>query len=360
MFSILKKLNRLRLQLRKQHRLNKQIKSFNIGTANRKTIFFPDHIKTILVLDPLFCLGDAIFVNGLLKILADADFSVYVLSYKHSLDIYATNTRVIDLFDVESEKDLLRCKKNKYDIILDLQYNPDESWRFWAEILNQQKTTYTLTCSNLLIRSNLYSDWIDLRNTEHFNDRMKTIANRLTNLGEKVWPFLHVTPPPEYITPEDNYIYVNTVGRISHRTLSVNQIQAISEWFDRQTTYKGLFYLPKDVNICLGRNCRRIDPPSFLAACQLIRTCKGVISPDTSIVHVASAYNIPILSLYCLHDCEAYGSQMVDVWGPISTIRKILIPNKPKGIDFYKRRPVSEISIKELKQGLDWLSNVLD
>lgn len=60
-------------------------------------------------------------------------------------------------------------------------------------------------------------------------------------------------------------------------------------------------------------------------SCKLIARCSLIITPDTSIVHVASALNIPVVAMYRNNDREYYKYTMLETWGPLSDIKEIIV-----------------------------------
>ncbi|MGL5368231.1 MAG: glycosyltransferase family 9 protein, partial [Cetobacterium somerae] len=69
---------------------------------------------------------------------------------------------------------------------------------------------------------------------------------------------------------------------------------------------------------------------SILDSAEIIKKSEGVITPDTSIVHIASAFNKKIISVYP----PKGGKYKVDhlVWGPLNPNNKILFCKDSVGI----------------------------
>ena len=89
------------------------------------------------------------------------------------------------------------------------------------------------------------------------------------------------------------------------------------------------------------------DTKNILELAALINELDFIISPDTSIVHIASAFNKPILSIH--ENNQLSYSQ----WKPLSSISKTVFSQSKYGIIDYKVDEVIDLSfeiIKEIKE----------
>jgi len=68
------------------------------------------------------------------------------------------------------------------------------------------------------------------------------------------------------------------------------------------------------------REARPIRTESILEAAAVVARCRAVISPDTSIVHIASTFDLPTVGLYPRSDRNA------TIFGPLATPHRILMP----------------------------------
>ena len=350
-------LNHRRLKKNKIRKCLAQIKNLDKKIESRKYIQEPPIIKSILIIDPLYCLGDAIFVNGLINCFINEGLDVSIMSRKACLEIYKTTKQIKNYFDYRKVEDRAKCREIQFDCILDLQYIEKRKWTEWGELLAEQKPAFTLVCSELLSTSKLYSDFINLTSVMHFSERMNCIAERILKKKVSIFPVLNIAPAT---LPKKHCIYVNTIGGRDYRSLSETQIKSLIDWFETQENLFGLFYVPKSHQFQFGKHSAQVQPESFIHACEIVSSCIAVVSPDTSIVHVASTFNKPIVAFYCLNDPEAYEQfEMVDVWGPLSQDQLKLLPHKnPKDL-WPKRYSIKEIPISDLITGMDWLNKIL-
>ncbi len=60
---------------------------------------------------------------------------------------------------------------------------------------------------------------------------------------------------------------------------------------------------------------------SFLGFCAVLKRCDFIVSVDTSVVHIASAYNIPVIAVFAPNDRDYYTQYAGgDVWGPLGDL----------------------------------------
>lgn len=350
-------LNHNRLRKNKIKKCLAQIKALDKKIESRKNIEEPTRIKSILIIDPLYCFGDAVFVNGLLNCFVKEGLDVSIMSRDACLEIYKTTKQIKNYFDYHKFEDRAKCREMQFNCILDLQYIEKRKWTEWGELLAEQKTAFTLVCSEVLSTSKLYSDFVNLTSVMHFSERMNCIAERILKKKVSIFPVLNIAPAT---LPRKQCIYVNTVGGRDYRSLSEEQIKSLIDWFENQEHLFGLFYVPKSHQFQFGKHSAQVQPESFIRACEIVSSCIAVVSPDTSIVHVASAFNKPIVAFYCSNDPEAYEQfEMVDVWGPLSQDQMKLLPHKNQKDFWPKRHSIKEIPISDLITGMEWLNKTV-
>ncbi|WP_443743124.1 glycosyltransferase family 9 protein [Sutterella sp.] len=61
---------------------------------------------------------------------------------------------------------------------------------------------------------------------------------------------------------------------------------------------------------------------------QNIPGCSLIITPDTSIIHVASAFNIPVVAMYRNNGREYYNYTMLETLTPLFETREIIISSE--------------------------------
>lgn len=358
--NFVKNVNRRRLEHRKIHLFKKQISAialkYNKNAAeNRRR---PEKLANILIIDPLHCYGDALFVNGLIKSLKDEGLTVGIVTNAQLRPIYLLTVESDQIFIFEDDFSIQRCLAGAWDIAIDLCYMWNQQWSLREKIVTQL-LCYKAVCDPLFLDncSGLYSHVFDMRGERHFGDRLAKILEFCSGKKSiaRIYPYLFQNAMFEYSGTSSKKIYVNTVGRVKSRCLNQHQIDQICKWADHLSNFVTYVYVDGNAKVCI-RESRKIKiarTKSFLDACNLIATTSAVISPDTSIVHVASALNIPILAFYCENDREVYGRPMSEIWAPLSNKSRVVLPKCQHWQT--SRIPISNITTDQIAEGLEWL-----
>ena len=97
--------NRSRLARRKQRRIDRE----TAGTASVCTHHLPESIRRVLLIDPLECFGDALFVNGLVRVLQQRGLEICLLTHPKLFGLYATllcEDRLFNLWDPNAVREV--------------------------------------------------------------------------------------------------------------------------------------------------------------------------------------------------------------------------------------------------------------
>ncbi len=342
--------NRNRIKWRRQRKIKAELR----GVETKSLKCNPKEVKKVLIIDALYCFGDALFVNGLLRCLKEHGVIVGIVTFARLKDIYGSVVESDLIFDIEDQSSYKLIFDQNWDMAVDLCYMFNDRWKYRKNII-MSLMSYTVVCDMTFydIPKTIYSEVLDISACKHFGDRMARVAERI--IGSKVGTVLPYAPSVEAdVNIKQRYVYVNTVGGTPFRCLSKEQIQQIANELNGRRI-KGLFYCSEDFDLSEGQYIQRIRPDKFTDCLHLIYKAEAVISPDTSVVHVASAYDKPLLALYCANDPEHYGQQMKDVWAPCCAQQVILIPKN----DGAHRVSVSQISEECLRDGLVKLFNFI-
>ena len=108
-------------------------------------------------------------------------------------------------------------------------------------------------------------------------------------------------------------------------------MNALVKWFNAQKKYKGLFYTgDSKYFIKETETVVNIKTETFMEAAELAVRCRGVVSPDTSMVHVAFAKRKTLMAVYALSKKEyPSGQYQFEVWKPEYDKATILLENCP-------------------------------
>lgn len=341
----LRELNEKRLWRRKIAKLTRMADECSADTqlVDNRNVTIPCSIKSILLVDTLHCYGDSLYVNGLIrKLRADSpSVSITVLAEQQQFPIYqARGCRMLDRRDPETIELLAdEC----FDLVIDLCYTDDGEWFFRKKFLGS-KERFVITLSPVVHKAKIFSAFINLTSVTLFGERMYLVAKAVSALikgeakvdgkkqliftfakGEIVKPWIDILS--DAVNYEgNNFIYVNTVGSKTGREFSKEQIKTFVDIFEKQEKFIGLFYF----KICPdwfveSDRVRLVRTKQFIDAVKVISNCSGVITPDTSIVHVAIAMNKPLFAIYACGKKEyPSGLDHYEVWRPVNTNSTIL------------------------------------
>lgn len=341
----LKELNEKRLWRRKIAKLTRMADECSADTqlVDNRNVTIPGSIKSILLVDTLHCYGDSLYVNGLIrKLRTDSpSVSITVLAEQQQFPIYqARGCRMLDRRDPETIELLAgEC----FDLVIDLCYTDDGEWFFRKKFLGS-KERFVITLSPVVHKAKIFSAFINLTSVTLFGERMYLVAKAVSALikgvakvdekkqliftfakGEIVKPWIDILS--NAVNYEgNNFIYVNTVGSKTGREFSKEQIKTFVDIFEKQEKFIGLFYF----KICPdwfveSDRVRLVRTKQFIDAVKVISNCSGVITPDTSIVHVAIAMNKPLFAIYACGKKEyPSGLDHYEVWRPVNKNSTIL------------------------------------
>lgn len=299
----------------------------------------------------LFCcwpgFGDALYVNGLSKyLLSTSRIKVHIVASPKLKSIFRTTLPEDAFFDISNEMECKRVARCAWDVVVDLTYHVLRDMQGRVQFLGETNSPVLGTDPFIRQRWDICSEWVDISKCVHIGDRMSKVAERL--VGHQVKRIIPYAGFPR-LKGRGQYVYVNCVGTRQSRSLSQSQIDWIADFFTQKhiTAY---FYLNKYQALKESEYVSVVKPESFSRACQWIGGATGVLSPDTSSVHVASAYGIPQLCFFAGNVFDGFGYPMEEVWGPLS-VSEVL---KPSRTPFFSKGvvPVSEITQEEITEAL--------
>jgi hypothetical protein len=351
----LKRLNRSRLALRKANRLLK----FDIKSKRHHTK--PSHIKHLVIIYTLPGWGDFIYFCGLLTEFAKYEIEVTIATNSSLVNrLHGTNIKncnILNLYSYNTKQDI------KADCLLDLNWifgrGIGRDTNYEHEInFTKDLDCYTYTCSDVLANLKLYDQYIDFSQIPHISMRYGYILNELTGTtGNIVKPILplektHIIRACNFLKSvnlkQKNFIYLNTTGAQKDRQFSEQQIISIvTHLLGKQIPI--LYYSP---NFNIIKHFKKhqkyllpIPKITYFELAAIIQNAKAVITPDTSIVHLGSSQNVPVLAIFCENDYDYFGNHLLsETWAPLSK-NSIVIDKSIKQTFFAKQKPISELTI---------------
>lgn len=281
----------------------------------KKRAFNLEKTKKILFMHSRYFIGDAIVSTGIYKILKDNNYTVDILAAPNNKIIFDLNNKdlnkifilkkgIINLF-----KTAFKLKKEKYDLVIDLNPKITRLEFLLIKTINaksvlsfDERDMNLFNVNMIALKKNTSFDKI------HIINRYKAI---LDLFDIKNADLNYLLPVPKEIENEvekflkanstKKYICIVPFGSFAGKNMTNNQINKIVYFINKHyPDYRIIFIgLPKEVEIFKALPNSICNPfKNFTNSIELIRKSNLVISTDTSLVHVASAYKKSIIAIY--------------------------------------------------------------
>ena len=379
MKNLIKKLNRIFQDYMREKRL--KIGKYIWDRKDRVKIlegnnFLEDNnIKSILFLRYDGKIGDMI-VNSLMfreikKVYPD--IKIGVIARGAAIDIIKDNPNVDKIYkyykDRKKIKDLaLKIKEEKYDLLID-----------FSEMLRVNQMMLINLCRARINIGLDRKDWKlfdlsiesgkDFKWTEHITKRYLAYLIKLGLKKENIDISYDI-----YLKEEKKYeaffneikenkkIILNPYGASKHKSFNIETLENIATYLkDKDMAiiltyfgdkYKELEFLEKKYKYVYIP--KKIE--SILDTAILIKKSNYVISPDTSIVHIASAFNKKMITVYPPKGGK-YGVDHL-VWAPKSEYSRVIFCKDKTGT--YDEIDINTFNMEEIKEEILKLINNSD
>jgi ADP-heptose:LPS heptosyltransferase len=352
-FAGLRALNRRRNYLMKALRLNiarwiwdhRSKRDFSIS-ENRSVLFLRDDDK----------IGDMVVSTSLFREFSREGYQVDVLAGKNNSKIIECNPFVNNIFVVEKEnkKKLAQAKllaEKKYDVVIDMGDKISPFHLFFLKTLNASNVVgFNKKGFNIYNKSLDYLGY-DSHITERYNLLMKSFDFRTFTTDYDI----HITDEVRHDVSEfmsnisaPYKIVINPFAADARRDMSFEQVTLLIEKIKRKWSDVEVILIGDPIRIKKIDSTNAIVNPftSLASACEIIRVADMVISPDTSIVHIAATWKKPLIGLYGNDIHGAYVNSIV--WGPgYDLARQIYTQDK--------YHPVSTIDVDDIILSVDEL-----
>ncbi|CDG20480.1 putative glycosyl transferase [Xenorhabdus poinarii G6] len=369
-----KKFALLRSWNRKRNYLMKDIRYYTrlfiaklLWDKNKNSDFNINSIKTILLLRNEDKIGDMVVDTILLKELNKAGYIVDFLATETNSIVLKHNPYVRNIFiatpiDTTSfmqnfrhnvpAKTIEKLRNNKYDLIIDpsLFNTPIHRLIFFKQL--NVKYVIGFNKNKWL---NHYDKKINFDyNENHIKLTYKLIMNSLNiRINDDVSYDLHYPNEidlniKEYLDElnlplRKRNIIINTFAGNKDRCLSIHQLNKIVNILNDTYNDINIIFLghEKLIDMTMFEGVYRSPFESLYHTMSLISQSDLIISPDTSIVHIAAAYKKPLIAIY--QDIKSNNT----LWGPgYNEAIQILVP---KG-RLHENNDIDSIIIESVKK----------
>lgn len=301
---------------------------FDKKTANSAALD-PAGAKNILFLRDDGKIGDMVISTMIFRELKRRypDVKIIVLCAKDNGEIIKRNVNVDDIISLSGNffddlKIFKSLKNKKIDIAVDFtQFRPRPKQLFMIRAINPgfligfNKSGYKTY--DLSINCDV--------NKLHISKRYELLLNALGVIPLSFKYDVFTDPDQEKAALETfkegkNNILINPFAASKHRTFSLSKLQ------DLLNRINGSFANKDEVNvfvICPKRfsrvleglyGAKIIETGSVLESAAYVKFCDCVITPDTSIVHIAAAFNKKMVALYL--DDSRCDEKISMIWDP--------------------------------------------
>jgi len=297
-------------------------------------------------------IGDLILLTPMLKVLKEKypEGVIHFLSGRKNFDV-ADNHPLIDKTymykkdPVSVIKLIAQLRLNRYDIWIDPRDHESSEGNFLARMVNAKvKIGFNTPGSNTFTYS-MKSD-SELSGL-HYSTRAMTALEHLDINSVNNKPVLYVTPESEdYVNKFlsgsliKNYYCLNISSNGPDRYWQPEKWIEFINSIDTKNNEIVLISLPGDTDtaVHIGKKCGNahvFNSRSIIDIFSLISRSEMIITVDTSIVHIASAFNKPILALYV--NLQNFYSQ----YSPLSENYRVVM--SPEDGDPISAIPVADV-----------------
>lgn len=289
-----------------------KILSFFIFFLRKKGSFKSNTINKVLILRNDY-IGDMVVTTPFIRYLFHAGYEVYVSSRKNSLDILIGNPYIKDcfLYDDKNFRTLIRSLKNirkqHFDLAIDARFHRrlDLTHLFFCCFV---KTSHLLSYN----KSNIKSFNITLpyyKVNLHVTNQLKYYLDNL-NIKYDLFNYdIFIDHEKDnyvqgiidnFNNQQKKFVVINPYGGSNYRCLSNDQIEKICNLFKCSYSQYKIIIIgqPNRLNTLCIDEIIKFQSQSITDVIPLIKKADLVISVDTSIVHIASAFSIKCISIY--------------------------------------------------------------
>lgn len=313
---------------KKRYLINKvkiNILSFFLKNKN-DTQINSETIRSCLLIHDNNKLGDLIVLSALYRALATRGIKLYIVSCSAGHVFLHENQHIKHLFIKKSNsiRDTLNVLKELKNIHFDVVLDPFETFPRFSHslLLSGLNATFILGFDKWYKRyySSYHPHDEDLH--AHMSTRARIIIQSLfgddTEFDED-----YDLPVPAAVDAEvrkfvgdSRVVVVNPLGAKKICRLTAEQITLIHRWIVENHPELRIIYTghPDDLSVININGIETLPGKEFIHTIALVKYCNYVVSVDTALVHVASAYGRPTFALYPEARNADYPSPLI--WAP--------------------------------------------
>ncbi|MGL5356518.1 MAG: glycosyltransferase family 9 protein [Cetobacterium sp.] len=291
-----------------------------------------NRVKSIIFLRYDGKIGDMVITTLLFREIKKKypDLKIGVLARGAAKDIIKFNPYIDKVYSYEKGKEksiALEIRDYKYDVLVDFS----ETLR-----VNQMKLINLCRCKINIGLDKLNWKLFDIsytkKKSEHISYMYETILNLFDiesiDLNYDIYINEEIENKVKKIVSkvEKNIVILNPYAASKHRSFNIEKILEISNKILKDEKNALVFIGDESKRLEIEAVQKSLQNPrvyypklgGILEVAELIKYAKHVITPDTSIVHIAVSKNVPLTAVYRLDT----GDNNSIVWGPKSKLAK--------------------------------------
>lgn len=315
-------------------------KENKVSISDKNNLIEIQNIKSILILRYDGKIGDMVVNTLMFREIKKSypDIKIGVVTRGGAIDIIKNNKNVDKIYEYKKKSSYIKklakeIADEKYDVLID-----------FTEMLRVNQMMFINLCKAKINIGLSKKDWNmfdisvepekDFSWTEHITLRYKAYLNKLgiknnidlsydvivpENIEKEIDEFIEKLPKKELAV-------INPYGASKHKTFNDNTLEKLIEYYKDKNIV--IIYSPgkydvlrkfedKYENVYLYKGIK-----SVLQSAEIIKKADLVVTPDTSIVHISSAFNKKLISVYPPHG-GTFGKDHL-VWAPSSKYGKVL------------------------------------
>ena len=346
---------------------SRQIKAYFIRFLTRKktTIFEIKNTRNILFLR-YDRIGDMVITTPVFRELklAYPEINISVLASKLNRGVLVNNPYVDKIYTNHKNNllgdlpTLLKLRKMKFDVCIEFDHSVIPHAIIRLRIIKPKKVISVFKEGRYGLQGKeleLYDYYTEKPKNSHFRDIWLNTLNPFNVKPESKKYDLFCTDQQkkkaiDFLLQFQNKIIIgiNLEGAVKGKRITPDKLKVICT---------GLYQANKDVQIVLLSSPKKYEDiirlsknmglpyvfssyktESILDVAALIQNLQLVITPDTSIVHIASAFNVPIVSIH-ENNKDSY-----QLFAPKSQYSKTVFAQSVKGIDEYSINELTRYS----------------
>ncbi|MEI8186564.1 MAG: glycosyltransferase family 9 protein [Chlorobiaceae bacterium] len=315
-------------------------KTLQFFAKHRQSTPRPEKAPESIVILARECYGDCIMLTPLIGTLRREypELSIYVIAFSQIIfNFFSADTNVTAVY--HAKRNMKRyCKEilsKKFDILFNPKDHPSTHFLIQSMLINARHKVGHFSP----FHEGLFDHLITLGPNKHESERNLSLLSIIneTALKQPCKPYLPPMPVCAETAaflktlPSGKYIGINLSAGHSGGRRTTRQWSELINEFPNETFI--ILSAPQDLQEkreleqSLDNVLQSPSTRNLYEVGEIVKRLKLLITPDTSLVHIASCFDTPIIALYRKRFADR------TQFAPLSTLQEIIISSTPDVID---------------------------